>query len=126
LASSAAGIFALGLGGQGIFHNSASSYQPDASGQITLATTTVGVGNLDINTFSSVFQSDPLNTVNSTLAAPDATFGRGTAKLVGTNPAVTFNLSYYIVDGNTALLLGTDTVRTQTGIITLQSPASTN
>jgi hypothetical protein len=30
------------------------------------------------------------------------------------------------VDGNTALLLGTDTVRTQTGIITLQSPASTN
>jgi hypothetical protein len=126
LASSATGIFALGLGGQGIFHNSASSYQPDASGQISLAGTTVGVGNLDINTFNSVFQSDPLDTVNSTLAAPDATFGRGTAKLVGTDPAVTFNLSYYIVDGNTALLLGTDTVRTQTGIITLQSPASTN
>ena len=126
LASSATGIFALGLDGQGIFHNSASSYQPDASGQITLAGTTVGVGNLDINTFNSVFQSDPLDTVNSTLAAPDATFGRGTAKLVGTNPAVTFNVSYYIVDGNTALLLGTDTVRTQTGIVTLQSPTSTN
>ena len=124
LTSSATGIFALGLGGQGIFHNSASSYQPDASGQITLAGTSVGVGNLDINTFNSVFQSDPVDTVNSTIAAPDGTFGRGTAKLVGTNPAVTFNLSYYIVDGNTALLLGTDTVRTQTGIITLQSPTN--
>jgi hypothetical protein len=28
------------------------------------------------------------------------------------------------VDDNTALLLGTDTVRTQTGIITLQSPTN--
>jgi hypothetical protein len=45
---------------------------------------------------------------------------------VGTNPAVTFNVAYYIVDDNTALLMGTDTVRTQTGIITLQSPSPTN
>jgi hypothetical protein len=84
------------------------------------------LGNLDINTFNSVFQSDPLDTTNSTIAAPDTTFGRGTAKIVGTNPAVTFNVSYYIVDHNTALLMGTDTVRTQTGIITLQSPPAAN
>ena len=121
LATSATGIFALGLGGRGILH-SAPSNRTDASGQITLAGTSVGLGNLDINTFNSVFQSDPLDTTNSTIAAPDATFGRGTAKIVGTNPAVTFNVSYYIVDDNTALLLGADTVRTQTGIITLQSP----
>jgi hypothetical protein len=126
LATGATGIFALGLAGQGIFRNSPSSYQPDASGQITLATTAVSAGNLDINTFNSVFQKDPLDTTNSTVAAPDATFGRGTAKILGTDPAVTFNLSYYIVDANTALLLGTDTVRTQTGIIASQSPASTN
>ena len=121
LATSATGIFALALGGQGILH-SAPSNRTDASGQITLAGTSVGLGNLDINTFNSVFQSDPLDTTNSTIAAPDATLGRGTAKIVGTNPAVTFNVSYYIVDDNTALLMGTDTVRTQTGIITLQSP----
>ncbi len=123
LATSATGIFALGLGGQGILHTGPAN-RTDASGQITLAGTSVGLGNLDINTFNSVFQSDPLDTTNSTIAAPDATFGRGTAKIVGTNPAVTFNVSYYFVDGNTALLMGTDTVRTQTGIITLQSPAN--
>ena len=125
LATSAKGIFALALGGQGIL-NSAPSNRTDASGQITLAGTAVGLGNLDINTFNSVFQSDPLDTTNSTIAAPDATLGRGTAKIVGTNPAVTFNVSYYIVDDNTALLMGTDTVRTQTGIITLQSPNPAN
>ena len=125
LATSVKGIFALALGGQGIL-NSAPSNRTDASGQITLAGTAVGLGNLDINTFNSVFQSDPLDTTNSTIAAPDATLGRGTAKIVGTNPAVTFNVSYYIVDDNTALLMGTDTVRTQTGIITLQSPPPAN
>ena len=125
LAASVKGIFALALGGQGIL-NSAPSNRTDASGQITLAGTAVGLGNLDINTFNSVFQSDPLDTTNSTIAAPDATLGRGTAKIVGTNPAVTFNVSYYIVDDNTALLMGTDTVRTQTGIITLQSPNPAN
>jgi hypothetical protein len=72
--------------------------------------------------FNVVSSSDPLDTINSTVAAPDSTFGRGTAKIIATNPSVTFSLSYYIVDGDTALLLGTDTVRTQTGIITLQSP----
>jgi hypothetical protein len=126
LASSVTGIFALGLSGQGIFHNSISSYQPDASGQITLGANSVSGGKLDINMFNVVSSSDPLDTINSTVAAPDSTFGRGTAKILATNPSVTFNLSYYIVDGNTALLLGTDTVRTQTGIVTLQSPASTN
>ena len=116
------GIFALNLAGQGIFHNSLPSYQPDANGQLTLAGTAVSAGNLDINTFNSVFQSDPLDTLNSTIAAPDGTFGRGTAMILGTDPAVTYNLAYYTVDGNTAVLLGMDTVRTLTGTVIRQSP----
>jgi len=116
------GIFAIGLGGQGVFHNSPSSYQPDASGQITLAGTDVTGGNLDINTYNSVFQTDPLDPINSTITAPDGTFGRGTAMILGTDPAVTFGVAYYVIDENTALLLGTDTVRTQTGSISVQSP----
>jgi hypothetical protein len=82
----------------------------------------VSAGNLDINTFNSVFQSDPLDTLNSTIAAPDGTFGRGTAMILGTDPAVTYNLAYYTVDGNTAVLLGMDTVRTLTGTVIRQSP----
>jgi hypothetical protein len=124
LASSVSGIFALYLAGQGIFHSSPSSYQPDASGQIILGSTAVSGGNIDINAYNSVFQTDALDTLNSAVVAPDSTFGRGTAKILGTNPVVTFNLSYYIVDDNTALVLGTDTVRTQTGIVTLQSPST--
>ncbi len=116
------GLFALNLSGQGIFHNSAASYQPDANGQVTLAGTAVSGGNLDINTYNSVFQSDPVDPLNSSIVAPDASLGRGTAILEGTNPAVTFGITYYVVDGNTALLLGTDTVRTMTGSITSQSP----
>ena len=116
------GIFSLNLAGQGVFHNSTASYQPDASGQVSLSSTVVSGGNLDINTFSSVFQTDPVDTLNSTIVAPDTTLGRGTATLLGTNPVVTFNLGYYVVDANTALLFGMDTVRTMTGLITRQSP----
>jgi hypothetical protein len=116
------GIFALVLGGQGIFHSSPASYPPDASGQMTLTGTGVSAGNLDINTFNSVFPSDPADTVNSSIVVPDATLGRGTATIECTNPAVTFKLAYYTVDGNRALLLGLDTVRTVTGAVSRQSP----
>jgi hypothetical protein len=116
------GIYTLNLAGQGIFHNSPSSYQSDVSGQVSLASTLATGGNLDINTFSSVFQSDPVDTVNSTIVAPDATFGRGTTTLLGTNPVVTFNLAYYLVDDDNALLFGTDKIRTLTGSISRQSP----
>jgi hypothetical protein len=117
-----AGLFALNLTGQGIFHNSASSYQPDANGQITLAGTEIIGGSLDINNYRSIFQNDPIDTVNSAIVAPDSTFGRGTAVLEGTQQVVTFNLNYYIVDGNTALLLTTDTVFTMMGRTASQSP----
>jgi hypothetical protein len=116
------GIFVLNLNGQGVFHNSPASYQPDVSGQLTLAATAVSAGSFDINTFNSVFQSDPLDTINSKMVAPDATFGRGTATILGTNPAVTYNLAFYIVDANNALLLGTDTVRIVIGGTSRQSP----
>ena len=54
------GSFAIGLTGQGIFHNDASLYQPDASGQVTLSTTAITGGNLDINIFSAVSLADPI------------------------------------------------------------------
>ena len=120
------GIVALNLNGQGIFHNSPASYQPDTSGQLTFTGTDLTAGNLDINSYNSVFQADPVDPVNSSLTAPDGTFGRGTAMILGTNPAVTFSVAYYVVDDNNALLLGLDTVRTQTGSVSLQSPPPAN
>lgn len=102
-----AGSFALGLVGQGLFHNAASSYQPDASGQLTIgAGGGVSSGTLDINSVSSTSPSDPIGATTS-LAAPDAN-GRGTATLSTTNPAATFKLIYYLIDDNTALLFDQD------------------
>jgi hypothetical protein len=120
------GIFALNLGGQGNFHNSPASFQPDANGQLTLAATAISAGTLDINSFNSVFTGDPLDPINSKLTAPDTTLGRGTAMILGTDPAVTYNVAYYVVDGNRALVFGMDTVRTVTGIVNRQSPPPAN
>jgi hypothetical protein len=109
------GSYAVNLGGQGIFHNSPANYQPTASGQVTLNSTSVGTGNLDINNYNAVYKTDPICTTTSTivttncsLAQPDATYGRGTLVLVGSDPVVTYNLSYYVINGNTALLFDQD------------------
>jgi hypothetical protein len=100
-----AGSFALGLTGQGIFHNSTGSYQPDLSGQVTLSGTSVSSGNLDINNFSAVFTADPIASTGSSVTAPAST-GRGTAVLALSNPTATYNLIYYLIDDDTALLFG--------------------
>jgi hypothetical protein len=102
-----AGSFAIGLIGQGLFHNAASSYQPDASGQLTVGTGGgVGSGTLDINSVSSTSPSDPIGSTTS-IGVPSAN-GRGTATLVTTNPAATFKLVYYLIDDNTALIFDQD------------------
>ncbi len=106
------GSFAVGLTGQGIFHNSASSSQPDASGQIAL---TSG-GKLDINFFGSTSPADPITVA---IAAPTTT-GRGTAVVTATGPAATFNLIYYLIDDNTALLFDQDTTPIAVGTIERQ------
>jgi hypothetical protein len=110
------GSFAVGLIGQGVFHNSASSFQSDASGQIALNGAAATGGKLDIDFVSSVSPSDP---ISATLAAP-ATNGRGTSVVTATSPAATFNLIYYLIDDNTALLFDQDATPIAAGIIERQ------
>jgi hypothetical protein len=106
------GSFAVGLTGQGVFHNSASSSQPDASGQLTLT----GTGKLDINFVGSTSPADP---ITAAIAAPAAN-GRGTAVVTGTSPTATFNLIYYLIDDNTALLFDQDETPIAVGTIERQ------
>jgi hypothetical protein len=113
-----AGSFAIGLTGQGIFHDDASLYQPVASGQVTLTTAITG-GNLDINTFSAVSLANPITASGSSVGTPAAN-GRGTATLATSNPAATFKLIYYLIDDNKALLLDQDPTPIATGIIARQ------
>lgn len=97
----------LGLDGQGLFHNppaTAASYQPDLDGEAQLSGLSITGGNLDINNFGAVFQADPLGSTGSSIASP-ASNGRGTATLAPTNPTATYDLVYYLIDDNTALLL---------------------
>jgi hypothetical protein len=115
----AAGSFAFVLGGQGMFHQIAGSAQPDAEGQLTLSGTGISGGHFDINNFSATFKADPVNTSTSSIAAP-GTNGRGTAVLEGQNPDITYNLVYYLIDDNTALLFDSDAVRVAIGSIERQ------
>jgi len=113
------GSFAMLLGGQGIFHNEPASVQQDVEGQLTLGSPTISSGNLDINDFNAVFQSDPISATSSSIVAPDSN-GRGTAVLVTTNPNASYNLAYYIIDANTGLLLDTDSNHVLIGAIARQ------
>jgi hypothetical protein len=79
-----------------------------------------GGGKLDINTFNATFPSDIISTATSTLSAPAATTGRGTMLLNGTSPNVTYNLAYYPINGNAALLFDLDKTRIAIGVIALQ------
>jgi hypothetical protein len=115
----ASGSFALNLAGQGIFHDEPGSYQQDVEGQVTLDSSEVSSGNLDINDFNAGIQTDPISTTGSLVSAP-APNGRGTAVLVATNPDVSYNLVYYVIDDNTALLFDSDTNRVMIGTIARQ------
>jgi hypothetical protein len=111
--------FAIGLDGRGIFHNSPGSYQPDTVGQFLGTGTTITSGNLDINDFNAIFSPDPIAPATSSIAAP-ASNGRGTAVVAASTPAATYNLAYYLIDDNRALLLDQDSNRVATGIVALQ------
>jgi hypothetical protein len=115
----ASGSFALNLAGQGIFHDEPGSYQQDVEGQVTLDSSHVSSGNLDINDFNAGIQTDPISTTSSSVSAPGPN-GRGTAVLVATNPDVSYNLVYYVIDDNTALLFDSDTNRVLIGTIARQ------
>lgn len=119
------GSFAVGLATRGVGQDSPNSVEQDATGSIALsgATGAAGAGltsgNLDINDFDAVFQSDPASASASSIGTPDSN-GRGTAILNATDPTVTFNLIYYIIDSSRALLLGSDTTRVGSGIVARQ------
>jgi hypothetical protein len=113
------GSFGLNLAGQGVFHNEPGSVQQDVEGQATLTTSTVSSGNLDINNFNAGIQTDPISTTGSSISAPMSN-GRGLAVLVATNPDVSYNLVYYVIDNNTALLFDSDTNRVVIGTIARQ------
>jgi len=117
--TSIAGNFALGVFGQGVFHNSPASYQTNTDGQVNITASSVTAGNLDINNFNAVFAGDPIASTGSSVGAP-GTRGRGTLVLHATNPAVTYNLIYYLIDGSTALLFDQDTARIATGSLVKQ------
>jgi hypothetical protein len=111
-----AGSFAIGSIGQGIFHNDASAYQPDYSGQLSISSA-ITAGTLDINTFGTPSPSDP---VSASSLASAAANGRGTATLTTSDPASTFKLVYYLIDDNTALIFDQDTSPIAIGIIARQ------
>jgi len=115
-----AGNFAVVLAGQGVFHQSPASVQQNAIGQVTLSGSAVTSGNLNVNTFSAVFpQADPISAAGSSLGAP-GTHGRGTLVLAGTDPGVTYNLIYYLIDGGHALLLDQDKTLVNIGLLANQ------
>ena len=102
-----------------MIHNAVSSIQANVSGQLRLPVTTTTGGTIDINNFSAVFPNDPVNVATTTIVAP-STLGRGTAVLSGTNPNVTFNVAYYVIDADTAVVFVTDASRNMIGAVTQQ------
>ena len=87
--------------------------------------TEISSGNLDINNYGpppslgDPISSSESSTTPSSIAAP-GTDGRGTAIIITTDPPATYNLVYYIINSNTALLMGQDKTRVETGIVVLQ------
>jgi hypothetical protein len=109
------GSNSFGMAGQGIFHNERALYQQNLSGQVTWSGSEALSGNIDINNFNAAYPPDPIFNTGTKLLTLDATSGRGTAVIQGMNPNVTYNVAYYVINGNTALLLDTDTTRVLIG-----------
>jgi hypothetical protein len=123
LSTSPQGSYALNLTGIG-FAKSSGSFEQDLGGQLVLTTgsTTIG-GTLDFNnpaTNGSPFTGLPVNSTSMITAA--ASNGRGTmlVKTTANGLPATFNLVYYIVNGNTVLLFDSDSNRVANGTLTLQ------
>ena len=114
------GSDSFGMAGQGIFHNEPALYQQNLSGQVTWGAAEGLSGNIDINNFNAVYLTDPIFNTGTTLGMLDTTSGRGTATIQGMNPNVTYNVAYYVINGNSALLLDTDTTRVLIGTISSQ------
>jgi len=115
------GSFSFGLAGQGIFHDEPAKYQQNLSGQLTLNGLASVSGTIDVNNFNAVFPGDLIFVTDTKITtAPDATSGRGTAVIQGMNPNVTFNVTFYTISADSALLFDSDTTRVLIGTINLQ------
>jgi hypothetical protein len=108
---------ALGLIGQGVFSNTPASFQQDIDGQISLATGAVTPGSIDINNYTATFAGDPISAVS--LGSASA-LGRGTTKITANAPSATYNLIYYLIDDQTALVLDQDQTFILRGQLTQQ------
>ena len=113
------GSLALGVVGQGAFHNSPASYQGDADGQITVSGSSVTSGNLDINNVGGVYAADPITATGTSIGTASAN-GRVTLVLAVSNPSATYNLVYYTVGANTAVLFDQDATRIAVGALVRQ------
>ncbi|HTV58522.1 MAG TPA: hypothetical protein VMJ93_06590 [Verrucomicrobiae bacterium] len=113
------GNFALGLAGQGAFNTNTSLFQPDASGEVTLAGSSITSGNFDINVYLATYPSDAVSTADTSIVSP-STNGRGTGVIKLTNPVSTYNLSFYYVSPTTTLLLDQDVHRISIGVLANQ------
>ena len=117
--STVQGSFALNLSGVGSAKNQA-AFEQDIAGQLGLVNnSTTLTGTLDINNGGPI----PGLAVNSTSILNAATSnGRGTAQVNVSSSGVSakFNLVYYQVDSNTALLVDVDTNRVANGMLLRQ------
>ena len=109
----------LGLTGEGTFHKNPSAYEQNVVGQLALSSASISAGNLDINNFNAVFPADPVGSSGSSLGTASST-GRGTFAIAATNPAATYNLIFYLIDNNSALLLDKDATLVLRGALARQ------
>lgn len=109
----------LGLAGEGTFYKNPAAYQQNAVGQLKLSSTSISAGDLDVNNFDAVFPGDPVGTTGTSIGSPSSA-GRGTLVLAATNPAATYNLIYYLIDNNSALLLDQDSGHVLRGALARQ------
>lgn len=119
--------FSFRLAGQGVFHNQPASYQQNLSGEVSWGTSCTSgsgtncAGTIDISSYSAVSPGDPVNATTTVVkTVPDTTTGRGEVVIAGMNPNVTYNATIYLIDGNNALLFGSDTGRILIGNVGLQ------
>jgi hypothetical protein len=96
------GGFALGLAGQGIAHNARATAAQNVDGHFAGISGTAGA--LDVNFFAAR-AGDPLTSI--ALSAP-STLGRGTLVLAASSPPASYNLIYYLINANQALLFDQD------------------
>jgi len=112
------GNFVIGVFGHGAFHGSSGLVQPDVTGQLVLSGSAGPTGTLDINNFSAVFKGDSIVQSGSSIAA--ASNGRATLVIEGSDPGVTYNLVYYVIGPNSALIFDQDANSVGTGALANQ------